>query len=62
MITLQPITWDNIGDVIDLEMHDSQENFLAPNVFGIAQAYYCTGICCLGGNWTPANYPRHHVR
>jgi len=39
MITFQPVTWDNIGDVIDLEMNESQEDFLAPNVFGIAQAY-----------------------
>ncbi|MCL2377186.1 MAG: GNAT family N-acetyltransferase [Defluviitaleaceae bacterium] len=39
MIALQPVTWHNIGDVIDLKIHESQEGFLAPNVYGIAQAY-----------------------
>ena len=39
MITLQPITWKNCDDVYELEVSDSQKNFVAPNPFSLSEAY-----------------------
>jgi len=39
MITLQPITWKNCDDVYELEVDDSQKDFVAPNPFSLAEAY-----------------------
>lgn len=39
MINLQPITWKNCDDVYELEVNDSQKDFVAPNPFSLAEAY-----------------------
>jgi len=39
MITLQPINWNNVDDVYELDVDDAQKNFVAPNSFSLAEAY-----------------------
>lgn len=39
-IKLQTITQHNFEDVVDLEVHDHQLNYLASNVFSIAEASF----------------------
>jgi diamine N-acetyltransferase len=39
-VTLRPITKDNYKDCIRLKVASGQENFVAPNVFSLAQAAY----------------------
>jgi diamine N-acetyltransferase len=38
-VTLQPLTRDNLWDVVDLKLHPGQENFVAPNIDSITNAY-----------------------
>lgn len=37
-VSLRPITSENFYDVVKLKVAEGQENFVAPNVFSIAQA------------------------
>ena len=39
MIQLRKITWDNWEDLIDLEVTDEQDDFIASNKYSLAQAY-----------------------
>ena len=39
MTTLQPITWSNADAIYELEVDDSQKDFVAPNSFSITEAY-----------------------
>ena len=39
MITLKEITEDNFNECLDLEVEDSQKNFVAPNTYSLAQAW-----------------------
>ena len=39
MIELRKITWDNWEDVMDLEITDEQDDFIASNEYSLAQAY-----------------------
>jgi len=39
MINLRPITWGNMGAVIDLKVDDAQKNFVATNSDSLADAY-----------------------
>lgn len=45
-ITLQPVTWENFSAVIALTVTPEQADFVAPNVYSIAEAY-------LEPTWTP---------
>lgn len=38
-VTLQPLTRANLWDVVELKLHPGQENFVAPNIDSIANAY-----------------------
>jgi diamine N-acetyltransferase len=38
-ITLQPLTRENLWPVVELKVHPEQENFVAPNIDSIANAY-----------------------
>jgi diamine N-acetyltransferase len=38
-VTLQPLTRDNLWDVVELKLHPGQENFVAPNIDSITNAY-----------------------
>lgn len=39
MIKLQEITFNNFNECIKLEPHEEQKNFVAPNLFSLAEAY-----------------------
>ena len=39
MINLKPVTWDNHSQIISMEVHENQKNFVAKNVKSLAQAY-----------------------
>ena len=39
LIKLQPITWENYDEIIALEVHESQKDFVASNQKSLAQAY-----------------------
>ena len=39
MIHLEKITYDNFDDVFDLEVNEDQEDFVASNIYSIAEAY-----------------------
>ena len=39
MIILQPITWDNFIQVIKLQPHESQKEFISSNLYTLAEAY-----------------------
>lgn len=43
-ITLQPVTRDNWHAVTKLAVAEGQENFVAPNVYSLAQAAYVPGM------------------
>jgi diamine N-acetyltransferase len=45
-ITFRPVTRDNFSDVIGLKVAPSQEDFVAPNVYSLAEAF-------LEPSWTP---------
>ena len=38
-VTLRPLTRDNLWAVVDLKLHPGQDEFVAPNVVSIANAY-----------------------
>lgn len=38
-VTLQPLTRENLWDVVELKVHSGQENFVALNIESIAEAY-----------------------
>src|SRR3954469_3089909 len=38
-VTLQPLTRENLWPVVALKVHPEQENFVAPNIDSIANAY-----------------------
>ena len=38
-VTLQPLTRDNLWPVVELKVQPEQENFVAPNIDSIANAY-----------------------
>ncbi len=38
-VTLRPITRDNLWDIVELKLHPGQEQFVAPNIDSIANAY-----------------------
>ena len=38
---LQEITADTVRSICDLEVHETQKEFVAPNAVSIAQAYFC---------------------
>jgi len=39
MITIQQITWNNVDDVYELEVEESQKNFVATNSYSLMEAY-----------------------
>lgn len=39
MITLQPITRENFRQTVKLKVHPHEKNFVAPNMYSIAEAY-----------------------
>ena len=39
-VTLQEITEETLGDILDLEVAEDQKGFVAPNVRSIAQAHF----------------------
>ena len=39
-VSLRDITQDTLRAILDLEVHDSQKNFVAPNAVSIAQAHF----------------------
>jgi len=43
MISLKEITWDNGHELMKLEVHESQKNFVAPNTRSLAQAFLHKG-------------------
>jgi diamine N-acetyltransferase len=45
-ITFRPVTWANFSDVVALTVTPEQAEFVAPNVYSIAEAY-------LEPTWTP---------
>ena len=38
-VTLRPLTRDNLWDVVDLKLHPGQDDFVAPNIDSITNAY-----------------------
>lgn len=47
MINLRPITFDNFADCLRLQPHEHQREFVASNVYSLAEAYVAvsTGDC-----------------
>lgn len=39
MVEFREITWDNFEECVSLELYEEQRNFLAPNVYSLAQSY-----------------------
>ncbi|GAA0343624.1 GNAT family N-acetyltransferase [Bacillus carboniphilus] len=39
MVEFRKITWDNFEECMSLELYEEQKNFLAPNVYSLAQSY-----------------------
>lgn len=52
MIELQKITWDNYRDCIRLKVKEEQEDFVASNMFSLAQAY----VALLNDEFPPMAY------
>jgi len=48
MVTLEPITSDNLNAICNLRVRDDQQGFVAPNVRSIAQAYVDPDVTPLG--------------
>jgi len=41
-IELREITWDNVDDVVGLEVEESQKSYVYPNGYSLAHAYVAT--------------------
>lgn len=52
MITLEKITWDNWKDCMNLKVRDEQDNFIASNMFSLAQSY----VALLNDELPPMSY------
>jgi len=39
MITVQPVTWDNFRDVLNLKVTKNQESYISSNAVSLAEAY-----------------------
>ncbi|MGE8205721.1 GNAT family N-acetyltransferase [Heyndrickxia sp. NPDC080065] len=56
MIEFRKITWDNFEECIRLELHEEQKNFLATNVYSIAQSY----VALANDDLPPMTYAIYH--
>ena len=53
-ITFRPVTWENFSAVIALTVTPEQAEFVAPNLYSIAEAY-------IEPSWTPLAIHAGHV-
>lgn len=56
MIELRKITWDSFDDCLRLKLHPEQENFVASNVYSLAQSY----VALLNDKIPPMSYAIYH--
>lgn len=56
MVELRSITWDNWEECIKLKVTEEQDDFLASNIYSIAQSY----VALLNDELPPMTYAIHN--
>lgn len=58
MIELRKITWDNWEECINLKVTEEQDNFIASNIYSMAQSY----VALLNDELPPMTYAIYNDR